>query len=81
MKKTKSSVESSTPLRTFVITLEAHREVIVVAQSKELAVDMASDHCTSPDWEIDEVTLDRELKTEQDHEQAKRFGAIPVDAW
>ena len=68
-------------LKTFEVLITAYKTVIVEASSEDEAMEIASEECTSSDWEADRWSIEKELKTANDIDQAKRSGAIPIEDW
>ena len=68
-------------MKTFEVLITAYRTVIVNAEDKDEAEEIASEECTSSRWEIDAWNVEQELDTLAKVASAKRAGAIMIDNW
>lgn len=65
--------ETQTEKKNYEVLLTAYATVVVLeAESEEKAIEYAMDAVTRGDFEIDEMKVERELKTERELESAKR---------
>ena len=67
--------------RLFEVMVIGYKTVIVEADDSEEAMELASEECTSSNWEIDEWKMEKEFQTREAANRAIAHGAVPIDRW
>lgn len=67
----------------YEVLLKAYRSVLVEADDEEDAFEIVQEECVTgiSDWDIDDITIEQEIKSDQEYEVAKRSGATPIEDW
>lgn len=68
-------------MKTFEVLVTGLRTVLVEAEDADEAAEIASEECTSLEWDIQDWVVERELRTPDEIASARRHGSVLLRNW